>query len=281
MVSTLRKKHKTFGGYTSYYTHESSVVGRPMNFSVFIPETNGKKMFPVLYFLSGLTCTEENFMVKAGAQRYAAEHGIMLVAPDTSPRGLDIPGVKDSWDFGEGAGFYVNATQAPWDKNFRMYDYVVTELPVLIESEFPAGSARSIMGHSMGGHGALVIALRNDERYRSVSAFSPIVSPTRCAWGEKAFERYLGNERRFWEEYDASCLVRKASSTSKRLPMMVDQGRADEFLDAQLKPELLAEACKETNYPLELRMLDGYDHSYYFISTFVSDHIAFHARYLK
>lgn len=279
MSLQLRKKHKGCGGATAYYSHESSVIGLTMNFSVFIPEHSDGQQFPVLYFLSGLTCNEENFMAKAGAQRFAAKHGVMLVACDTSPRGLDISGVRASWDFGEGAGFYVNATCPPWAGHFKMYDYVATELPSLIESEFKMSSGRrAIMGHSMGGHGALVVALRNSGRYSSVSAFSPIASPTRCPWGEKAFSRYLGDDRRAWEEYDATILVRN-SAKEKHLPMLVDQGSADDFLHEQLKPELLAAACKEAGYPLQLRMQDGYDHSYYFIATFIEDHIAFHARH--
>jgi S-formylglutathione hydrolase len=280
LTLALRKKHKTFGGETAYYTHDSEAIGLPMNFSVYVPEGPTLTSFPVLYFLSGLTCTEENFMVKAGAQQFAARHGLMLVACDTSPRGLDIPGVRESWDFGEGAGFYVNATRSPWDRHFRMYDYVTDELPALVEKQLPAVSGlRSIMGHSMGGHGALVIALRNSSRYRSVSAFAPIVSPTRCPWGEKALGRYLGEDRQDWDAYDATRLVRQQSG-SRRLPMLVDQGGADEFLARQLKPDLLVAACREADYPLQYRLHEGYDHSYYFISTFIGDHIAFHARHL-
>lgn len=279
MISSLRKKHKMFGGYTGYFTHEAKTCGLPMNFSVFVPEVAKKKPVPVLYFLSGLTCTEENFMVKSGAQRFAAEHGVLIVACDTSPRGLDIPGIREGWDFGEGAGFYVTATESPWAENFNLYEYVLTELPSVIESDFPASvGQRSIMGHSMGGHGALVLALRNSERYRSVSAFSPIVSPTRCPWGEKAFSRYLGSDRKTWEQYDASLLIAKAG---KKIPMMIDQGAADEFLKQQLKPELMVEAARTADYPIDYRLRDGYDHSYYFISTFVSEHIAFHAEHLK
>lgn len=280
MTLLLRKKHKTFGGDTAYYTHDSSVIGLPMNFSVYTPDGQPGAKFPVLYFLSGLTCTEENFMVKAGAQQFASRHGLMLVACDTSPRGLDIPGVRECWDFGEGAGFYVNATKAPWDRHFRMYDYVVEELPALVEKQLPAmPNRRSIMGHSMGGHGALVIALRNSNRYRSCSAFSPIVSPIRCPWGEKALSRYLGEDRKAWDTYDATQLVRNPGG-GPRLPLLVDQGSADEFLATQLKPDLFLSACREADYPLQYRLQDGYDHSYYFISTFIGDHVAFHARHL-
>lgn len=279
MISHQRKKHKMFGGYTGYYTHESKSCRTSMNFSVFVPEVAAMKPVPVLYVLSGLTCTEENFMVKSGAQKYAAEHGIMLVACDTSPRGLAFPGVRDSWDFGEGAGFYITATEAPWADNFNMYEYVLNELPAVIESDFPAlAGHRSIMGHSMGGHGALVLAFRNAERYQSVSAFSPIASPTRCPWGEKAFSGYLGLDRKKWEAYDAALLI---GNNSRRIPLLIDQGAVDEFLDLQLKPELLLQAAHAANYPVDYRLREGYDHSYYFISTFIPEHIAFHTQHLK
>jgi S-formylglutathione hydrolase len=277
MASTLRKKHKMFGGFTGYYEHESSCTKTKMNFSVFVPELKHGQKAPVVYFLAGLTCTEENFMIKAGAQKNAADLGLILVTCDTSPRGLVIPGIKDSWDFGEGAGFYVNATQSPWSTNFKMYDYVLTELPKLIEAEFPAHpSKRSIMGHSMGGHGALVIGLRNPEEFTSISAFSPISSPTRCPWGEKALTNYLGSKSPAWNDYDASLLIEKAS---KKIPILIDQGIADEFLEKQLKPELLTAAAIKVDYPINLRMQPGYDHSYYFISTFIKDHLEFHMRY--
>jgi S-formylglutathione hydrolase len=277
MTSTLRKKHKMFGGFTGYYEHESSSTKTKMNFSVFVPDLTSGKKAPVVYFLSGLTCSEENFMIKAGAQKHAADLGLILVTCDTSPRGLAISGIKDSWDFGEGAGFYVNATQLPWSTNFKMYDYVLNELPKLIESEFPVQPGkRSIMGHSMGGHGALVIGLRNPKEFTSISAFSPISSPTRCPWGEKALTNYLGPKSVAWDDYDASLLIEKAT---KKLPVLIDQGVADEFLDKQLKPELLTAAATRVDYPINLRMQPGYDHSYYFISTFIKDHLEFHARY--
>lgn len=250
-----------------------------MHFSIFLPPGAEQGTVPVLYWLSGLTCTDENFVNKAGAQRYAAEHGMAVVAPDTSPRGEGVPDDPDgAWDFGLGAGFYVNATQEPWAANYRMYDYVVRELPALVESQFPVDPSRAgISGHSMGGHGALTIALRNPDRFRSVSAFSPICSPLSCPWGEKALSNYLGEDRSPWEAYDSSVLIARAEET---LPMLVDQGDADDFLAEQLKPELLQRAAAEAGYPLELRMQEGYDHSYFFIATFIGEHIAFHASHM-
>jgi S-formylglutathione hydrolase len=227
----------------------------------------------VLYWLSGLTCSEQNFITKAGAQRYAAEHGIAIVAPDTSPRGDEIADAE-GYDLGKGAGFYLNATQAPWAAHYRMYDYVVDELPALVEAEFPVGDARAISGHSMGGHGALVVALRNPGRYRSVSAFSPIVAPSQVPWGEKAFAAYLGDDREAWARYDASALL---ASAPERLPLLVEQGGSDEFLDTQLKPGLLQAACEAAGHPLQLRLQPGYDHSYYFIASFIGEHIGYHA----
>jgi len=279
MYSRLRKKHKIFGGFTGYYEHESASTKTKMNFSVFIPDLKPGKTAPVVYFLAGLTCTEENFMIKAGAQKYAAELGLILVACDTSPRGLSIPGIKDSWDFGEGAGFYVNATQRPWSHNFNMYEYVLDELPKVIEADFPVQKdKRSIMGHSMGGHGALVLGLRNAEKFASISAFSPISSSTRCPWGENALSKYLGPKSPAWDQYDASLLLEK---TVRKVPVLVDQGEGDEFLEHQLKPELLIGAAKKTDFPMTFRMQPGYDHSYYFISTFIKDHLEFHAGFLK
>ena len=232
---------------------------------------------PVLYWLSGLTCNEQNFITKAGAQRYAAEHGIAIVCPDTSPRGDDVADAE-GYDLGKGAGFYVDATEAPWSAHYRMHSYVVDELPALIEANFPVTDARAISGHSMGGHGALVVALRNPGRYRSVSAFSPIVAPSLVPWGEKAFTAYLGDDRAAWAGYDATELVK---SSSEKLPILVDQGEADEFLDGQLKPWLLKEAADAAGHPVYLRMQPGYDHSYYFIASFIGDHIAHHAKALK
>jgi S-formylglutathione hydrolase len=249
-----------------------------MRFAIFLPPqaSTGAKV-PVLYWLSGLTCSDENFMQKAGAQRLAAELGIAIVAPDTSPRGEGVADYE-GYDLGQGAGFYVNATEAPWNRHFQMYDYVVKELPDLIESLFPVSDKRAISGHSMGGHGALTIALRNTERYQSVSAFSPINNPVNCPWGQKAFAAYLGKDTSTWREYDASLLMREAK---QKVPALVDQGEADNFLAEQLKPEVLAAAAGENNYPLELRSHKGYDHSYYFIATFIEDHLRFHASYLN
>lgn len=264
------------GGWQDVYEHASSTLGCTMRFAVYLPPQAEAQKLPVLYWLSGLTCTEQNFITKAGAQRYAAEHGIILVAADTSPRG---DGVADAegYDLGKGAGFYVDATQAPWAAHYRMYDYIVHELPALIEAEFPATGARAISGHSMGGHGALTIALKNPGRYRSVSAFSPIVAPTQVPWGEKAFAAYLGPDRAAWRAHDAVELIAQAT---ERLPLLVDQGDADEFLRTQLKPELLQAAAAAAGHPLILRMQPGYDHSYYFIASFIGDHLAHHAEAL-
>lgn len=267
--------HRCFGGTQSVYLHHSESTRSPMKVGVFLPEGEGP--FPVLYFLSGLTCTEQNFITKAGAQRYAAEQGVILVAPDTSPRGDEVADA-DGYDLGKGAGFYVNASQAPWAAHYRMYDYVVSELPALVEANFPATDARAISGHSMGGHGALLVALKNPGRYRSVSAFSPIVAPSQAPWGEKAFTAYLGDDREAWNAWDATELV---AAAKERLPLLVDQGDADEFLATQLKPELLQAACRAAGHPLELRMQPGYDHSYYFIESFIGEHIAHHAQALK
>lgn len=273
-----RLEHRAcFGGWQDVYRHDSSALGCAMNFAVYLPPQAEKQRLPVLYWLSGLTCTEQNFIAKAGAQRYAAEHGVIVVAPDTSPRG---EGVADdpAYDLGQGAGFYLNATEQPWAAHYRMRDYVVDELPALVEASFPASEARGISGHSMGGHGALTIALAHPGRYRSVSAFSPIVAPSRVPWGEKAFTAYLGNDREAWKAYDANELV---ATARERLPLLVDQGGGDEFLATQLKPELLREACAKARHPLELRLHPGYDHSYYFIASFIGEHLAWHARALK
>ncbi len=273
-----RIEHRAcFGGWQDVYRHRSETLDCDMHVAIYLPPQAQDGPVPVLYWLSGLTCTEQNFITKAGAQRYAAEHGVILVAPDTSPRG---DGVADAegYDLGKGAGFYVNATQAPWSAHYRMYDYIVDELPALIEAEFPATDARGISGHSMGGHGALTIALKNPGRYRSVSAFSPIVAPSRVPWGEKAFGAYLGDDREAWRLYDAVDLIRDAP---ERLPLLVDQGDADEFLRTQLKPELLQAAAGATGHPLTLRLQPGYDHSYYFIASFIGEHIAHHAKALN
>lgn len=270
--------HACAGGRQEVWKHRSDVLNCEMKFGIFLPEaaTLGDPC-PVVYWLSGLTCTEQNFITKAGAQLHAARHGVIVVAPDTSPRG---DGVADepAYDLGHGAGFYLNATQAPWAAHYRMQDYVAQELPELVERHFPANGRRSIMGHSMGGHGALITALRHPGRYQSVSAFSPIVAPSQVPWGEKAFTAYLGENRQAWSAWDAVELIRKAP---ERLPLLVDQGEADEFLLNQLRPELLEQACRAVNHPLTLRRQPGYDHSYYFIATFLADHFAHHARFLS
>ena len=268
------------GGWQDVYEHASATLGCTMRFAVYLPppaQAQADAALPVLYWLSGLTCNEQYFITMAGAQQYAAEHGVVIVAPDTSPRGDDVADAE-GYDLGKGAGFYVDATQQPWAAHYRMYDYVVNELPALVEAHFPVSDARSISGHSMGGHGALVIALRNPGRYRSVSAFSPIVAPSQVPWGEKAFGAYLGDDRAAWAAYDATALVADAR---ERLPLLVDQGDADEFLEAQLKPQVLQAACAAAGHPLTLRMQSGYDHSYYFIASFIGEHIAHHARALK
>ena len=250
-----------------------------MRFGVFLPPQAETRSVPLLYWLSGLTCTEENFIVKAGAQRVAAELGLAIVVPDTSPRGLKIPGEAESYDFGLGAGFYVDATQAPWSRGYRMYSYVASELPRLVEAEFPVDPARAgIFGHSMGGHGALTVALKNPERYKSVSAFAPISSPMRCPWGEKALAGYLGADRAAWREYDSTALIEARGWGGPAL--LVDQGTSDQFLESQLKPQLLEEACRRAGVALDLRLREGYDHSYFFIATFIEEHLRFHARNL-
>lgn len=271
---TLTAHQRSFGGWQNVYRHRSEVLDCEMNFAVYLPPQAEHQPCPVIYWLSGLTCTEQNFITKAGAQQYAAHHGLIVVAPDTSPRGCDLPGEDDSWDFGTGAGFYVNATQPPWAKHYRMYDYVVSELPGAIAANFPIRDThQGIMGHSMGGYGALMIALRNPGRFKSVSAFAPIVAPSQVPWGEKAFGNYLGPNVRDWLAYDPTHLVTEAP---ERLPILIDQGEADSFLKDQLQPEKFAAACEAANHPLTLRLQSGYDHSYYFIASFMGDHMAHH-----
>ena len=271
---------RCFGGSQQQWRHASAVLNCTMQFSIYLPPQAEAGTVPVVYWLSGLTCTDENFVTKAGAQRYAAEEGVAVVAPDTSPRGEGVPDDPDgAYDFGLAAGFYVNATQEPWSEHYRMYDYIVSELPDLIAGQFPVdGSRVSIFGHSMGGHGALTIALKNPGRFRSVSAFAPICSPMHCPWGEKALGGYLGDDREAWRDYDTCDLISRAQ---ERLPLLVDQGTADGFLEEQLKPGLLQAACEKHSHSLTLRMQDGYDHSYYFIATFVGDHIRHHAEALR
>jgi len=271
----LVSEHTCFGGTVGFYSHHSSACNSKMKFAVYLPPQAKSKSVPVLYFLSGLTCTEENFMVKAGAQQFAAKYGIMLVVPDTSPRHTGIPGEDEEWDFGTGAGFYVDATVEPWKSHYQMYSYVVDELPSIIAEHFPAiPEKQSIFGHSMGGHGALICALKNPKRYLSVSAFAPIVAPMRCPWGQKAFTNYLGSDPETWRAYDASELVLTAQYNR---PILIDQGMEDKFLSNQLLPELFEEACAKVGQTLSLRMQAGYDHSYYFIATFMEDHIRHHS----
>jgi len=274
-------QHRSFGGVVGFYRHDAATTACSMRFSVFTPPQAQKGRVPVLYYLAGLTCTEETFMMKAGAQRIAAELGLMLVASDTSPRGVNIPGDTESWDFGVAAGFYVDATEKPWSAHYRMYSYVTEELPALINAGFATDPQRQgIFGHSMGGHGALVIALRNPGRYRSVSAFAPIAAPKSCPWGEKAFTGYLGADHGQWNAYDATELVGQVKDAARRPPILIDQGSADQFLEKQLHPHLFEAACRKVGYPLTLRHQPGYDHSYYFISTFMEDHLRHHQRTL-
>jgi S-formylglutathione hydrolase len=274
-------RHGAFGGTVEFCRHAAAATGCDMRFAVFMPPQAERRRVPLLWYLAGLTCTEETFMIKAGAQRVAAELGIALVAPDTSPRNVPLPGDSDQWDFGVGAGFYVDATREPWSRHYRMYTYVTSELPALIEANFPVDARRQgIFGHSMGGHGALTIALKNPGRYRSVSAFAPIAAPMQCPWGQKAFAGYLGDEREAWRAHDASELIRALPAVDGRPPLLVDQGLADPFLEQQLLPDRLEKACAEKGYPLTLRRHPGYDHGYYFISTFIEDHLRHHARTL-
>jgi S-formylglutathione hydrolase len=268
-------RYRSFGGWVEFYRHLSTETKTEMKFSVYRPPQAESRSVPVVYWLSGLTCTEETFMMKAGAQRAAARLGLMLVAPDTSPRGAGIEGEDASWDFGTGAGFYLNATEPKWATNYRMEAYVTQELRQIIESEFPVIADRqSIMGHSMGGHGALVLALRYPGKYRSVSAFAPISAPTQCPWGEKAFSNYLGADRTKWAAYDTNELVKTAT---EKLPIRIDQGEDDQFLKVQLLPEKLEQTCRQVGYPLDLRRHPGYDHGYYFIASFIDEHLDYHA----
>lgn len=272
------ERHACFEGSQEVWQHSALTLGCDMKFGIYLPQIalQGQRC-PVLYWLSGLTCSEQNFINKAGAQRYANEHGIIIVSPDTSPRGEDI--VNDAaYDLGQGAGFYLNATQQPWAKHYQMDDYVTQELPALVEAKFPANSVRAISGHSMGGHGALTLALRHPNFYRSASAFSPIVAPSQVPWGIKAFTAYLGEDRQSWKQHDTVELIKAGQQPP---PLLVDQGEADEFLTTQLKPQLLQEACREAGHALELNLRPGFDHSYYFIASFIGEHIQFHANHLR
>ena len=278
MSLDLISQAKVAEGWHKQYTHQSESLNCTMRFALFLPpNASVENPVPVLYWLSGLTCTDENFMQKAAAFRKAAELGIAIVAPDTSPRGEDVAD-DAGYDLGQGAGFYLNATQAPWSTHFQMYSYIVDELPSLIEQNFPVSKIKSISGHSMGGHGALTIGLKNQSKYRAISAFSPIANPMNCPWGQKAFSAYLGDNQDNWQQYDACSLLTHSLST---LPILVDQGTADSFLEEELKPERLLQAAEKHGSPLTLRMQEGYDHSYFFIQSFIDDHLAFHHKYLS
>ena len=272
-------EHACFGGTVSFHEHYSSACDAEMRFAVHLPPQAAERPVPVLYYLAGLTSTEETFMTKGGAQRLASEHGLMLVAPDTSPRGLGLPGEDDDWDFGTGAGFYLDAAVEPFSRHYKMDSYVTHELPAVVAEHFPAAGARGIFGHSMGGHGALTLALKNPDLYASVSVFAPVSAPTRAPWGKKAFLGYLGADEETWREHDASEVVRQRPFADGR-NILVDQGTEDEFLEEQLYPEVFEEACREAGQPLTLRWHEGYDHGYYFISTFMEDHVRHHAKTL-
>jgi S-formylglutathione hydrolase len=276
----LLAEHASFGGVQRFYRHASRRIGLPMRFAAYLPPQAAHGRVPALFYLAGLTCSEETFPIKAAAQRDAARLGVALIAPDTSPRGTDVGGENASWDFGIGAGFYVDATEAPWSKHFQMYSYIVDELRETVVAGLPIdGDRLGIFGHSMGGHGALVLALRNPEIYRSVSAFAPIAAPSRCPWGHKAFSGYLGDDRHAWQRYDASALVGHLARPFAQ-GILIDQGLADQFLAEQLYPEVFEAACQAAGQPLTLRRHAGYDHGYYFISSFIQDHLEHHARVL-
>ena len=275
MTIETKSKQKSFAGVQGVYTHASSSTQCEMEFSVYVPEHAAGEKFPVLFYLSGLTCTQDNVTTKSGFQRYASEYRVIIVCPDTSPRGTDFEGEHDNYDFGSGAGFYLNATQQPWSENYRMYDYIVDELPVLIAENFPIDTQRmGIFGHSMGGHGALTIGLKNPDKFKTISAFAPIVNPSNCPWGVKAFEGYLGSDTADWQQYDATCLIEQGAKSRHKI--LIDQGSADNFLEEQLKPEVFQVACQKAGQDLELRMQSGFDHSYYFIGSFIGEHIRFH-----
>ncbi|TEA77258.1 S-formylglutathione hydrolase [Allopusillimonas ginsengisoli] len=279
----LVSEHRCFDGVQRFYRHTSTTIGLPMQFSVYLPPAAVQgKPCPAVFFLAGLTCTEETFMIKAGAQRTAAREGLILITPDTSPRNAGVAGETEHWDFGAGAGFYLDATQAPWNRHYRMYSYIVNELHDLVSASLPVRDNRmGIMGHSMGGHGALVLGLRNPDRFRSVSAFAPIAAPSHCPWGKKAFSGYLGDDKSAWQDYDATALMQGMNHAPFPDGILIDQGLADQFLAEQLHPERFKQACEAAGQPLMLREHEGYDHGYYFISTFIDDHLMHHARALK
>lgn len=274
----MLEEHRCFEGWQQRWRHDSSTLNCPMTFSIFLPPPRDHTPPPVLYWLSGLTCNDENFTTKAGAQRVAAELGIVLVMPDTSPRGEQVAN-DDGYDLGQGAGFYLNSTQPPWATHYRMYDYLRDELPALVQSQFNVSDRCAISGHSMGGHGALIMALKNPGKYTSVSAFAPIVNPCSVPWGIKAFSTYLGEDKNAWLEWD-SCALMYASNAQDAIPTLIDQGDNDQFLADQLQPAVLAEAARQKAWPMTLRIQPGYDHSYYFIASFIEDHLRFHAQYL-
>lgn len=274
----LLEEHRCFDGWQQRWRHHSEVLGCPMTFSIFLPPSQNTSPPPVLYWLSGLTCNDENFTIKAGAQRWAAELGIVLIMPDTSPRGDDVAN-NESYDLGQGAGFYLNATQQPWATHFRMYDYISQELPRLISENFEVSQRAAISGHSMGGHGALMVGLKNSARFCSISAFAPIVNPSQVPWGQKAFTAYLGEDQRQWLQWD-SCHLLSQADASRAIPILIDQGDHDQFLHEQLQPERLAEIADSQRWPITLRIQPGYDHSYFFIASFIEDHLRFHAQYL-
>ncbi len=277
MALTIKSEQKSFAGVQGVYSHQAVSTQCEMEFSVYVPEHASSKKLPVLYYLSGLTCTQDNVTTKGGFQKCASEYGIIIVCPDTSPRGTDYPTEHDNYDFGSGAGFYLNATESPWSATYNMYDYIVDELPQVISSNFSADTSRAgIFGHSMGGHGALTIGLKNPDKYQSISAFSPIVAPMQCPWGQKAFSGYLGKNSDNWKQYDATQLILSGCKSSNQI--LIDQGTADNFLTDQLMPDVFAKACEANGQPLELRMQQGYDHSYYLMSTFMQDHVRFHSK---
>ncbi|MCJ7798638.1 MAG: S-formylglutathione hydrolase [Polaromonas sp.] len=278
----LLNEHACFGGVQRFYQHDSREIGLPMKFSVFLPPQAVPGPVPALVYLAGLTCSEETFMIKAGAQRLAAELGLALIAPDTSPRGANVPGEADSWDFGTGAGFYLDATQAPWSQHYRMESYLTAELLPLLAGTLPIDAGRiGITGHSMGGHGALTLALRHPDVFKSVSAFAPICAPSQCPWGQKAFAAYLGADESGWLAHDAAALMATRPAAPSPGGILIDQGLADQFLAVQLHPHLFEAACAATGQPLTIRRHPGYDHSYYFIATFMADHLKHHAAQLS